>query len=241
MAWAFTTRKNTNGVNASASISVTLNSTVAGNLIVVGTTTFAPSGTVATSIAVSDNVNGSYTQAGFARNGDMGCALHYFVAGAGGNLTITSDPSGASGDSQDLGIFAAEFSGGAASQPSGTPNTNTGSGTTSSTGTTTPADNDCLLVAIMATDASSPATITENAGSEGYTLLNEIESVPGELGSFVYKILSGGSGAGQSESWTQPTEAWAAAIVALKPSVATGAAVVNYYRRLITRGPLTIG
>jgi hypothetical protein len=225
MGWTFTGRSAAAGVNAANNESVVLNSTVAGNFIGVATLVFSAGGTAPTSIAVSDNINGSYTQSAYKTNGDMGCAIHFFAVGAGGNLTITSDPSGAASDSQDIWVAAAEFSGGAASPASGTPTTNSGSSTSSSTGTTTPADNNCLVLATMATDASSPATITENAGSEGYTLILENETVPGELGSFVYKILSGGSGAGQSESWTQPTEAWAAVIAAFKPSTATFNAV----------------
>jgi hypothetical protein len=125
MTWAYTTRSASAVGAGVASVNITLNSTVAGNFIGVGTACAAAGGLTAapTSLAVSDGTNGSYTQSGYVTNSDVGAGLHFFAQGAGGNLTITSNPSGASGDSNDMLAVAAEFSGGAASPASGTPST----------------------------------------------------------------------------------------------------------------------
>jgi hypothetical protein len=76
--------------------------------------------------------------------------------------------------------------------------------------------NDCLVLAAMVTDGGNP---TENNAGEGYSLIGESDGTGGEPGSFVYKILSGGSGANQSESWAAPLEVWGAVIAAFAPAI----------------------
>lgn len=218
MPWVNTTRKNVANSSAVASLNVTLNSTVAGNHIIVGTSAWGnPAGP--TSVVVSDAANGAYTSSFYKLQalGLQAVTLHYKENGVGGNLTITSNPSGASADANDMAIFAHEFSGGAtSSSASGTPSTNEGSSTTASTGSTTPADADCLLIAVTGYDGSG--TITGNAGGEGFTLSNQVPGGSPQPGDMEFKILTGGSGVGQSESWTFGASGpWAAGISAFKP------------------------
>ena len=216
MAWAATARKNENSAGGVASLNVTLNSTVAGNHIFVATSYWKSGGN--TSNAVSDGTNGAYSEAFHITNGDPSCSLHYFENGAGGNLTITANPSP---DNSDVWVACHEFSGGATSSSlDGTPTTNSGTSATASTGNLVPANNDVLCLGVM--DLDNSGNITENAGGEGFTLSNENQLFAdiGQPGSFVYKIFSGAPGT-VVETWTVPASSpWVAGIAAFKiPSV----------------------
>ena len=223
MAWTFTGRKATQTGSGVGSLNVTLNGTAAGSLIVVAASVWNGGGGV-TGISVSDNVNGAYTESFRAHDGVQDASLHYYPNNAGGNLTVTVNPA-AGTDNYDLWIAVAEFAGGDTASPaSGTPATNTrGGGTNTATlstaGPMTPADNDVLVIAV---DGHVTAgTISENAGAEGFTLLDENESgASAEPGGWVYKIISGAPGT-PSHSWTIPgsTES-ACGIAAFKPGVA---------------------
>lgn len=217
MAWAYTGRSATQTGSGGGSLNVTLASTVAGNQIFVGGSYFGFT-TVPTACAVSDSTNGAYTQSFFNNNSFQGASLHYFANNAGGSLTITVNPT-ATDDRFDFWIVAAEFSGGdTSSLASGTPSSSNGLSTTASTGSTTAADSDALLVAMLGTQTAG--TITENAASEGFTLLAENESgASAEPGSLVYKIVSGAPSAA-SHSWTVASGSWAAGIAGYKPGSA---------------------
>ncbi|MGH7339110.1 MAG: hypothetical protein ACREKH_01335, partial [Candidatus Rokuibacteriota bacterium] len=180
MAYTDTGRKAEAQGGGVGSLNVTLNSTVAGNFLALGSSVYQDE----TAVAVSDGVNGSYTQSFRVHVQFATAALHYVANNGGGNLTITSDPSGGAG-TYDMSIYAHEFSGGPTSAPaSGTPATNTGTGTTSSTTAMTPADNDVLLLAVDSHTTSG--TVTENAGGDGFSLSNEHESgASAEPGSLV--------------------------------------------------------
>ena len=235
MAWSYGGLQNSNNGSGSGSLTVALNGTTAGRFIAVGASVFNNTGTI-TGVAVSDGTNGAYTQSFFVTRQSgttrQATSLHYFPNNAGGDLTITVDPSDAGTDSYDFTIFAAEFAGGDTTSPaSGTPVTNSATtGTTASTGTTSPADNDVLVIAVDGNDTSG--TITENAGGEGFTLIAEHESgVSAEPGSWVYRIISGSPGT-PSHSWTVPSGVWAVGIAAFKPAAGAAASV---------RGPLLGG
>jgi hypothetical protein len=174
-----TGRKNTAIGGGVGSVNVTLNSTVAGNLVVVGASTFNGSSIDPNSI-VTDGVN-AWTQT-FSRVASSGAnrqeaALSFSVLTTGGNLTITVDPGTAI---YDMWVDAHEFSGPHATPSSGTPVTNEGTTeTTSDTTAFTPADSSCLFVAVDGNSASG--TITENVapGNTDWTLSNENESGAG--------------------------------------------------------------
>ncbi len=172
--------------------------------------------------AVTDNGDGTVQVAtGVGGGGDASTNTATSVdseialfSGTGGNRTITSDPGTGS---YDMSIYVHEFAGTHATPASGTPSTNSGSGTTSSTTNMTPADNDVLLLACDGHTASG--TTTENQGSQGFTLSNEHESgSSAEPGSFVFKILSGAPGT-PNHSWTVPSSTRTAGIAAYKPAV----------------------
>jgi hypothetical protein len=219
MTWTATGTQNSATGSAIVSLNVSVSNTLVSSFIAVGTAVChtGGQGIAPTALTVSDGGNGNYTQLGFPQHTDLACGGHYLPANnAGGSLTITSAPSGGTSNSYDIFVAAAEFIGGRLQ--SATAVTNTGSGTTASTGNITPADNDCLMFAVMSTD--SGGAITDNAGSEGYTQIAD-NSIPtaGESGSVMYKILSGGSGSAQSESWSFTNEAWATVIGAFLPDV----------------------
>lgn len=214
--WADTTRKNESAGGGSDSVEISLNSTASGSLIAVFTSCWDTDGDN-TAIAVSDTTNGSYSSAFYNECADQSkliCDLSYFANNASGNLTITSNPNGTTVGS--IWVCVHEFSGGLTTAPlSGTPATNGSTGTAISSGSFSPPDNDVLLLAGAVGDMIN--TITENAGSEGFTLSNEFET-DFETSSFVFKIISGAPGT-VSESWTAgDSVAWAAGIAAFKPS-----------------------
>lgn len=218
MAWAATARQN-QAVGATTPTTVDLNGTVAGNAIFVAIST---NGSSAPTITVSDDVNGSYTQAAVATNGVQRTALWYFLNIAGGDVTITVGHSPA----LDTSVWCHEFSGGPTSDAlSGTPSTNTGTGTAQSTGSMTPEDDDVLLMAVVGHN-NHVNSWTINAGGEGFTSSDSWvpgEGGTGQPGSFVYKIISGAPGT-PSHSWTinGTSGAWAALIAAFVPFVDPG-------------------
>lgn len=224
MAWASTGVKNTGATGEVDIGTLALNGTTAGSFIVAAARVF-DGDTNPTTLAVSDNVNGSYTQSFIVTrtNGIMG--VHYFQNNGGGDLTISFNASGASAFHQ---LYAHEFTGGRASPASGTPSTNTGNDTSVSTGSMTPADNDVLLIAFMIMFGPGGTTITENAGAEGFTLSNESQD---SLSSLVYKIISGAPGT-PSHSWsTSAAAGWDAGITAFAPSISSSNIVPNIIMR----------
>ena len=144
----------------------------------------------------------------------------------------------------DFGGLFMEVSGIAtSSSATGTPATNSAtSGTTSSTGTTTPAQ----AAFIIAVDGhGGTGTCTENAGAEGFTLVDEHESGSGaEPYSVVVKPTIS---SGVSHSWTIPNDIWAAGIAAFKEASTAGPgaraivlqAIMDTGRRgMIVSGPM---
>lgn len=220
MAIASTGRKSVNNAAGVASLNNTHNSSVAGNLIVCATSAWG-NPTAPTSVAVSDGANGTYTVGAFVAAVQAAAALNYKENGAGGNLTVTSNPSGAPADSNDMSVYTEEFSGVALSSSlSVAAVTNTGSSATSSTGNITPADNDCLIVAWGDYDGSG--VITGNAGGEGFTQSNIVQGGTAQPGWLFWKILTGGAGVPISFSTSfSMSAAWSCGIAAFKPQAST--------------------
>lgn len=224
MAWADTTRKAEAQGGGLGSLAVTINNTVAGNMVVVGCSVYG-NGTGDPNSAGSDGAN-TWSQV-FSRVQASGserqeAALLSSVLGTGGNRTITVDPGSGT---YDYSLFAHEFSGTHATPASGTPVTNSGgSGTSADTTAFTPADPDTLYIAVLGNSASG--TITENVspGDTNWTLSNDHESgSAAEPGSMVFYILSG-SAASRRAAWTIPTGTfWAAGIGAFKPAASSAA------------------
>jgi hypothetical protein len=216
MSYADTARKATALGSIVASVNVTLNSTIAGNLVICGTSSYDGGG-FSMDAVITDGGN-TWTKS--FKQQDPGtsnqCAnLSYSVLGTGGNRTINSDPG--INTNYDIAVFVHEFSGPHTTPASGTPvGAGAASGTTASTGSMTPADNDVLVIAVLA--STNPMTITENAGSEGFSLSNENEvGGDGDRGSMVFKIISGAPGT-PSHSWTLGNSTrWECGIAALKP------------------------
>ena len=231
--WADTGRKVESAGGGSNSVQVTLNSTAAGSLITVGTACYT-SGTWPgdiTVIAVSDGINGAYSAAFFKLFNRIVSGLNYFANNAGGNLTITSDPDGTA---SAIWVAVHEFSGGATTSPlSGTPATASGYSATIASGSFAPADNDVLLLAVGTNESNT--TIAENAGSEGFTLSNELESA-WDVSSLVFKIISGAPGT-VSHTWTAGGIGnYSAGIAAFKPSAAGGLSIPgNPFRKPFVR------
>jgi hypothetical protein len=225
MAWSDTTRKAEASIENAASLSVVLNSTVAGSCIVVAGSHWRSTGGASTTVTISDNVNGTYTHVTGSPLvvGIVGACLAYFANNAGGNLTVTLDPTGGT-DAHDLALDVHEFAGGLTSSPLDQAATASGaSGTSASVGAVTPGTAAGLALAVI--DPDGYGSTTENAGSEGFTLSNENEGAPGQPISFVFKILSGTPST--SHSWTKPSgAAWTALLAVLKPSGAGGQSVV---------------
>ncbi len=221
--WADTGRKNKAEGQQVGSLNVTLTGTVAGNFLAAGGSQWDNAPDAPTSVAVSDDVNGAYTSSVFSSLNDQAVSLHYVGSGAGGNITVTQTPAPAA--TYDTSIFIHEFSGGHATPASGTPVTATGTSTAPATGAMTPADNDVLLLSVLGFD--NTGTITENAGTEGFTLSNETEfSGTGQPGSMVFKILVGAPGT-PSHSWTTENSGdWAVGIAAFKPASASSPRLV---------------
>ena len=228
MAWTDTTRKAEAQGGGVTSLNVTLNSTVAGNLVVAGHSSFEGAGNFAAATTYSDGGN-TWTESfrTAISGGKQISGLGYSVLTTGGNRTINFDPGTSS---YDMSVYVHEFSGPHATPASGTPVTSTGNSTTASTGAMTPADNDVLLIAVDGHATSG--TVTENAGSEGFTLSNDHESgTSAEPGSMVFKILSGAPGT-PSHSWTIPSGLWAAGIAAFKPAAEAGSFIFQKSRSM---------
>jgi len=207
MAWTDTGRKNEGHVSSGLTVQATLNSTAAGSMIAVATSSWLSS-----SHAVADDVNGSYgSPIVNVANTDQRNGLFVFPNNAGGNITVTLTCNSSSGNKS---IFVHEFAGGALSAPqSGSANSATGSGNPQNPGTIAPPDDDVLALAVVGGGAG---TITENAGGEGFTLSNEHETdTPGQPTSFVFKIISGDPGT-VGHTWTGVAGIWAAGIAAFK-------------------------
>lgn len=232
MAWTYTTRKNKSSGNTGGggtTATVALASTVAGNFLCIAIGGWNGAGAPTIS-GVSDSVNGAWTASSFSKaNGNPMVALWYLKSGAGGSITVTVTFSKAN---IDYGLVVAEFSGGDTSSPaSGTPVTNSGSGTTATAGSMTPADNDVLVLA--AVDVDSYTAVTINAGAEGFTLVDSNEGPTGQPINLVYKIISGAPGT-PVETWSFASATWAAGIAAYKPAAGGGGGAVAKY----PRGPL---
>lgn len=184
---------------------VTLNGTTAGNLIVVAGTYFA----AGTTITVSDSINGAYTQVFVqaAASDNHRTSLSYKANIAGGTVTITYTPPAAA----DTCIVAAEFNGIATVTPLNTSNSGNGTGTTANSSSITTTQATTTLIAVEGQGTSG--AITQNAGSEGFTLIGENESgASAEPISLVYRVVS--STGTYSQTWTVPNDDWAAGIAA---------------------------
>jgi len=221
MSWAFVQKANGTVIGESQFFAGFGGNVTAGNFVAFLISITGDSVT----LSLNDGTN-TITNAFTVSNGTA-CtsALYYIRNHSGGNPTCTID---SGGNLVDWFVEVAEFSGGNTTSPaSGTPTTNSGLSGTASTGSMTPADNDVLLLADMATIVGDP-TLTENAGSEGFTLLGENEvTANGARGSALYKILSGAPGT-PSESWTISSSGeWAAGIAAFKPAAGGGGATIT--------------
>lgn len=217
-----TTRKAENTAGGAGSVTVTLNSTVAGNLVVVGCSLYNSNSSIAPSLGITDGGN-TYTQV-FKASRSVSferqvATLWYSVLGTGGNRTIVIDANDA--ENYDWWCNAHEFAGADATPVSGTAVTNSGtSETTSDTTAFTPADADALYVAVDGHSASGTVTENVSPGDTDWTLSNENESgASAEPGSMVFFIRSGGAVARRS-AWTIPSGTfWAAGIGAFKPFI----------------------
>jgi hypothetical protein len=215
MSYADTARKATAKATTVGSLNVTLNSTIAGNLVICGTSSYDGGG-FSQEPVVTDGGNTwtkRFTQTGVTVS--QCASLSYSVLGTGGNRTINSDPGV---NTYDIALFVHEFSGPHSTPASGTPVGAGNSGSAlASTGSTIPTDNDVLVIAVEA--CTNPlSSITENAGSEGFTLSNENENaITGDAGSMVFKIMVGSPGT-PSHSWTLgQSTTWECGIAAFKP------------------------
>lgn len=182
---------------------VTLTGTTAGNLIVVAGTYFA----AGTTITVSDSVNGTYTQVFVqaAASDSHRTSLSYKANIAGGTVTITYTPPSAA----DTCIIAAEFNGIATVSPLNTSNSTNGTGTTANSSSITTTQATTTLIAVEGQGTSG--SITQNAGSQGFTLIGENESgASAEPISFVYRVVT--STGSYNHTWTVPNDDWAAGI-----------------------------
>lgn len=223
MAWADTTRKAEGGGGGVSSVNVTLNSTIAGNFIAAGSDHWTGSVVAPT---LSDNVNGSYTTSFSAiEGGEIGASLNYFANNGGGNLTITFNYT----QTQDVGCYVHEFSGGATSNAnSGTAATATSTANTAaSTGAMTPADSGCLLIGVMGVDANGSQNQNQTGSLPGsgttWTLSNDRTTA--EPGSMVFLILPGAATTCM-HVWSNPSAIWAAGVAAFKPGAAAAAAAL---------------
>lgn len=207
MAIAFVRTNNSTGSGLTPFV-VNVPASTAGNLLVA---TFMQC-QVNTFISITGG--GTWVEA-FNRTNGAQVRMFYAKNIAGGSFTLQVDCS--ADFFADMSLSCTEFSGVSTTSPlTGTPSTNASTSTTGSTGSTTPADNDCLVVAAFAGDF--PTTITQNAGGQGFTLIDEMEGDFGTLTcSSVYKILSGAPAA-QNESWGLGNLMdWAAGIAAFTP------------------------
>lgn len=238
MAWAAVGRKIEGTVGGAGAINITLNSTVAGNFVAVGTSCYNAAGGAMEPV-VTDGGNTwtkSFTKQGTGSSNIQAASLSYSILGTGGNRTINSDP-GAS--TYDMWANAEEFSDPNATPASGTPATGSSTGTagtTSDTSAMTPADNDVLVIAVEGHTAGGTVTENSSPGDTGFTLSNDHESgSSAEPGSMVYKIISGSPGTPRA-AWTIPSSHWACGIAAFKPSAAGGTAVPVFYRQRQMQG-----
>lgn len=223
-----TTRKAENAAGSAGSVTVTLNSTVAGNLVVVGCSIYNANATAAPSLGITDGGN-TYSQV-FKATASSGserqlATLWYSILGTGGNRSIVIDAN--DGELYDWWCAAHEFAG--ADAVSGTAVTNTGTTqTTSDTTAFTPADADTLYVAVDGHSASGTVTENVSPGDTDWTLSNENESgSSAEPGSMVWFILSGAAVARRA-AWTIPSGTfWAAGIGAFKPAIVDGRRVTE--------------
>lgn len=247
MAYVSTGRKNYNWGGGVAACTVTLNSTVAGNLLVVGMSSYASDGS-AQDIVVTDNVGGntwtkSYVNQGTGASNVQASGLAYCVLTTGGNTTITVDP-GSFASGYDMSVYVEEFTGPHASPVSGTPAVNASTGTsvtTASTGTMTPADNDVLVVAVMGYAATGATTENQSPGDTGFTLSNEHENgSSAEPGSMVWKIISGAPGTPRA-GWTIPSTHFAAGIAAFKPAASDTVALTGTVTSSIVEADIVAG
>lgn len=192
-----------------ASQPVTLPNTVAGNLIVVGATHF----NATAAVTVSDPTNGSYSSVFALKtpSGNHTTTLNYKQNIAGGSVTITYAPA----SSSDVCVAAAEFDGVATTSALQSSNSSSGTGGLASSGAVTPTQIGSLMVAIEGQGASG--AITENQGSEGFTLLSENESgLNAEPMSWVFRIATTTSST--SHTWSIPSGSWSAGIALFVPS-----------------------
>jgi hypothetical protein len=223
-----TGRKNEANATGVGSLNVTLNSTVAGNLLAMGVSAFNNASVVPNSV-VTDAGNTwsqSFTRSTSSGTFRLESSVSASVLSAGGNRTITVDPGTST---YDMWINVQEFIGPAATPLSGTPVTNVGTvETTADTTAFTPADAGCLFVAVEG--HISDGTITENVapGDTNWIFSNDQETgAAASPGAMVFYIQTGGPTARRA-AWTIPSGAiWTAGVAGFKPAFATGGYILS--------------
>lgn len=218
MPFVDSTRKAEVSGGSVVSVDLTLNSTVAGNLVVVGTTA-TRSGGPASDPTVTDGGN-AWTKETSQWVDPKGIGVSWSILTTGGNRTINCSPNGV--NSYDITAYAHEFAGPHASPKSGTNVLADGNSTTADTGAMTPADDDSLVVALESNVSSGTVTENVSPGDTDWTLSNESESATNaSVSSMVFIILSGAP-VSRRAAWTVPSSVWVTFIMAFKP-VATAA------------------
>jgi len=163
------------------------------------------------SSAVTDNQGNTYTRQAYAWNSGTTTGVAIFstvVATSSGTFTITFNPTGSSAE---ICLNVSEWSGNASS-PVDQNNTNQSNGTSATTGSITPTEDNELLIAVMS-HSSTDRTLTESNG----TLLYENEG--GTLNqpiAVAYKIQS--TATSEGGAWTIGTGSvdWVACVASYK-------------------------
>lgn len=206
--------KNVSGVN-NTTLAFPSNVT-AGNMLHVAVVTFQS--TAGTTITTpTDTLGHTYVATSAQQNGP-GDFVHlrdfYVLNCSGGANTVTLDISGAGNG--EISVVISEWSGVVTSSAiSGTPQVGSGFGADVSSGNTTPAENNCLLIGCMHL-GGSPITITEEAG---WTLVQKYEGGSNTVTLAVeFKLQT--SAVAEDADWTSSVaNDWLARVAAFKPAV----------------------
>ncbi len=186
------------GVNSGGTATATFGSSVAaGDLVVV----FASNGAGQTPPTPKDNINSiGYTQYGVVSNGNQRNVIWYYVPPVGGTGFTVS----ISGDAYQS-IIAVEYSAGAGATyaTDGSVKTATGTGTTASTASITPAGNDLIVSATVQNSNFSGV-----AAGSGFYLLGGNASNGSGIVLETEDALNQSSGITPSMSWTN-SATWA--------------------------------
>lgn len=165
MAYAFVQARGTTGSGTSLGLTYTSNVT-AGNLLVAGVSWHSTTETA----SLSDGINGAWTTvaASLASNGVPGyrSQIFYRKNAGSGSTTVTAT---ITGSVTFIQLDLLEYSGGDTSAPLDTANGGTGTTTAVSVSLTTTANNDLVVVHILASGTASPGTpvYTERLNTAG--------------------------------------------------------------------------